>query len=117
MVRESCSIMHGSHAVELASVPVGKSSVARRVSGLSGSGGTSWWPLRAREAEICSLVAVISASFLLLYWEESLIRKERAQCVGSLCQVCVISCDHVVGLVVVVTMASRGEMRMQLSQR
>ena len=109
--------MCGSHVVELASVLAGRLSVARSVRGLSGVGVTSWCPLRARAAEICSLVAEISASFLFLALAESLIRSDRAQWVGSLCQVCVSSSVQLVGVDEVVMIASRGDMMMQLSHR
>ena len=109
--------MWGSQVVELASVPTGKSSVARSVRGFAEFGVISWWPLRAREAEGWSLVAATSANFLFLELVESLIRNTSAQWLGSFCQDSVRSCVQVGMLVVVVTMASLGEMRMQLSQR
>ena len=109
--------MWASHVVELASVPIGKSSVARSVRGLAWLGLTSWCPLRARAADNYSLVAVPSAIFLFRALVESLILSVRAQWLGSFCHVWVISCVQVGALVVVVIMARRGVMRMQLSHK
>ena len=94
-------------------MPVGRSNVARSVRGFSELGVISWWPLRARAADNCSLVAATSAIFLFLALLDSLSRSERAQCDGSLVQVSVRTRAQVVASVEVVMSARRGDSRMQ----